>query len=57
MTIEITDGVTTQRRKLKPSVTVEQAEALLEEMWMNDDMGYSYYLLDENGDEIGAFEH
>lgn len=57
MTIEITDGVTTQRRKLKPSVTVEQAEALLEEMWMDDYLGLSYYLLDDNGEEIGALEH
>ena len=56
MTIEITDGVTTQRRKLKPSVTVEQAEALLEAMWNADYMGYSYYLLDENDTEIRAFE-
>lgn len=57
MYIEISDGVTTQRRKLKPSVTIARAEALLEEMWNADEMGYSYYLVDENGTEILAFEN
>lgn len=57
MYIEITDGVTTQRRKLQSTVTIAQAEALLEEMWNADEMGYSYYLVDENGTEICAFEN
>ena len=55
--ITISDGVTTQTRKLKPHVTKERAMEILENLYNNDYMCYSYYLLDENDNEIIAFEN
>lgn len=55
--IQITDGITSQTRKLKASVTRERAEEILEDLYYNDYMGYSFYLLDENDNEIAAFEY
>lgn len=57
MYIEISDGVTTQKRKLKPDVTLDRASAIVEAMWQADDMGYSYYLTDDAGNELLAFEN
>lgn len=55
--IAISDGINTQTRKLKPHVTKERASEILENLYNDDYMGYSYYLLDENDNEILAFEN
>ena len=58
MKIEIVspDEVTTQTRKLKSHVTRERAEELLEQMAAEDYLGCSYYLLDDEDNELLAFE-
>lgn len=55
--IYITDGITGQTKILKSSVTRERAEEILEDLYNNDYMGYSYYLLDENDNELAALEY
>lgn len=54
--IVATDGVREQRRKLKESVTLEQAELLLEELYEDDYLGLSWHLYDES-ELIMTLEH
>lgn len=58
MKIEIlgSDGVTRQTKKLKPHVAREKAEELLERLAAADWTGCSYYLLDDEDNELLAFE-
>lgn len=56
MTITITDGVKTQTKKLASDVTEEDAKATLKELFDNDYLGCCYYLDDDDGNEIAAFE-
>lgn len=46
--IVASDGVREQSRKLKESVTLEQAKLLLEELYEDDYLGLSFYLYDES---------
>lgn len=57
MKIIITDGINTQTRKLKDTVTLERASELLEDLYNDDYLGCSYYLEDNNGNELLAFEY
>lgn len=56
MVIYATDGVITQKAKLKQNIQRREAEAIIEEMFEDDYLGLSYYLEDDNGNEIAAFE-
>ena len=54
--IVATDGARQQERKLKDSVSLEQAKLLLEQLYEDDYLGLSYYLYDE-GDLIMSLEY
>lgn len=54
MVIYATDGVTTQKAKLKQNIQRREAEAIIEEMFADDYLGLSYYLEDDDGNEILA---
>ena len=56
MLIYATDGITTQKANLKQNIQRREAEAIIEEMLEDDYLGLSYYLEDDNGNEIAAFE-
>lgn len=56
MVICATDGVTTQKAKLKSNIQRREAEAIIEEIFEDDCLGLNYYLEDDNGNEIAAFE-
>lgn len=56
MYVEISDGFRSQTKKVRKGLTTEEAIALVEEMFMADENGYSYYLLDEDKNEIIAYE-
>ena len=56
MVICATDGVTTQKAKLKSNIQRREAEAIIEEIFEDDYLGLNYYLEDDNGNEIAAFE-
>ena len=46
--IVASDGVREQTRKLKDSVTIEQAEKMLEQLYEEDYLGLSYYLYEDD---------
>lgn len=54
MVIYATDGVTAQKAKLKQNIQRREAEAIIEEMFADDYLGLSYYLEDDDGNEILA---
>ena len=56
MVIYATDGVTTQKAKLKPNIQRREAEGIMIEMFADDYLGLSYYLEDDDGNKIAAFE-
>ena len=56
MYVEIYDGVTYQIRKLPCGISKNEAIWYVEELWQYDENGYSYYLLDEDLNEIVAYE-
>ena len=53
--IAISNDIDEQTRRI--CCTRDYAENLLEQMWLNDEMGYSFYLLDPYGNELCAFEN
>lgn len=56
MVIYATDGIVTQKANLKQNIQRREAEAIIEEMLEDDYLGLSYYLEDDNGNEILALE-
>lgn len=56
MVIYATDGVTTQKAKLKSNIQRREAEGIMIEMFADDYLGLSYYLEDNDGNEILALE-
>ena len=56
MVIYATDGVTTQKANLKQNIQRREAEAIIEEMLEDDYLGLSYYLENDDGNEILALE-
>ena len=59
MKIEIVgpDGFNKQTAKVKGNITVEQAMELLKSLAEEDYLGCSYYLLDEEDEEILAIDY
>lgn len=56
MVIYATDGVTTQKANLKQNIQRREAEAIIEEMLEDDYLGLSYYLENDDGNEILSLE-
>lgn len=56
MVIYATDGIVTQKVKLKPNIQRREAEEIMIEMFADDYLGLSYYLEDDDGNEILALE-
>ena len=56
MVIYATDGVTTQKANLKQNIQRREAEAIIKEMLEDDYLGLSYYLENDDGNEILALE-
>lgn len=54
MVIYATDGIVTQKANLKQNIQRREAEAIIEEMLEDDYLSLSYYLEDDDGNEILA---
>lgn len=54
MVIYATDGIVTQKAKLKPNIQRREAEEIMIEMFADDYLGLSYYLEDDDGNEVLA---
>lgn len=52
MYVVASDGVTTQARKLKPTVSVPKAKMLVKNLQDTDYLGLEYWLEDDDGNEI-----
>lgn len=52
MYIVASDGVTTQARKLKPTISVPKAKMLVKNLQDTDYLGLEYWLEDDDGNEI-----
>ena len=56
MYIVASNGVETQSKKLKPTVSVLKAKMLVENLRDTDYLGLEYWLEDDNGNEITVKE-
>lgn len=52
MYVVASDGVETQVRKLKPTVSLPKAKMLVRNLQDTDYLGLKYWLEDDNGNEI-----
>lgn len=52
MYVVASDGVTTQARKLKSTVSVSKAKMLVKNLHDTDYLGLKYWLEDDDGNEI-----
>ena len=52
MYVVASDGVTTQSRKLKSTVSVPKAKMLVKNLQDTDYLGLKYWLEDDDGNEI-----
>ena len=52
MYVVASDGVTTQAKKLKPTVSLPKAKMLVENLRDTDYLGLEYWLEDDEGNEI-----
>ena len=52
MYIEASDDVTTQIRKLKPTVSLQKAKMMVQNLRDTDFLGLEYWLEDDEGNEI-----
>ena len=52
MYVVASDGVTTQSKKLKPTVFVPKAKMLVKNLQDTDYLGLKYWLEDDDGNEI-----
>lgn len=52
MYIVASDDVTTQIRKLKPTVSLQKAKMMVENLRDTDYLGLEYWLEDDEGNEI-----
>lgn len=52
MYVVASDGVTTQARKLKATVSLPKAKMLVENLRDTDYLGLEYWLEDDDGNEI-----
>lgn len=52
MYIVASDDVTTQIRKLKPTVSLQKAKMLVKNLQDTDYLGLEYWLEDDDGNEI-----
>ena len=57
MIIVADNGIETQTRKLKDGITLEEAKALVRELWEDDWLGLDYRLEDNDGNIILELEH
>lgn len=57
MIIVADNGMETQTRKLKDGITLEEAKALVRELWEDDWLGLDYRLEDNDGNIILELEY
>lgn len=56
MYVVASDGVTTQVRKLKPTVSLQKAKMMVQNLRDTDFLGLEYWLEDDEGNEIEVEE-
>ena len=56
MYVVASDGVTTQVRKLKPTVSLQKAKMMVQNLRDTDFLGLEYWLEDDEGKEIEVEE-